>query len=159
MKAQEIASANAAPQAVLPGSAIMDTATLLNVTSNPGTAFNPDWLADIRINQSGVERRASTLKNRRSLKKDWQAAWLLRAVSCIDLTSLSGEDTPGRIKRLCAKACHPVRRDILEALGVESLNLTTGAVCVYHVMSKRQWQPWLTPIFLLPLFQPVFPLA
>ena len=68
MKAQEIATANAAPEAALPSSAIMNTATLLNVTSNPGTAFNPDWLADIRVNQSGVERRASTLKNRRSLK-------------------------------------------------------------------------------------------
>ncbi len=134
MKAQEIATAKTAPQAALPRNTITDTATLLNVTSNPRTEFNPDWLADIRVNQSGVERRASTLKNRRSLKKDWQAAWLLKAVSCIDLTSLSGEDTPGRIKRLCAKARHPVRQDILEALGVESLNLTTGAVCVYHVM-------------------------
>lgn len=101
---------------------------------NPGIDFNPDWVSEIKINQSGVERRAGTLKNRRSLKKEWQAAWLLKAISCIDLTSLSGEDTPGRIKRLCAKAANPVRNDIIEDLGVSSLNLTTGAVCVYHVM-------------------------
>jgi len=103
-------------------------------TFNPGTDFNPGWISEIKINQSGVERRAGTLKNRRSLKKEWQAAWLLKAISCIDLTSLSGEDTPGRIKRLCAKAANPVRRDIIEDLGVSSLKLRTGAVCVYHVM-------------------------
>lgn len=132
MKVQEIAPSKAVPQAA--PARITTAASLENVTANPGTEFNPDWLAEVRINQSGVERRTATLKNRRSLKKQWQAAWLLKAVSCIDLTSLSGEDTPGRIKRLCAKASHPVRQDILEGLGVESLNLTTGAVCVYHAM-------------------------
>lgn len=132
MKVQEIAPSKAVPQAAPARSTT--AASLENVTANPGTEFNPDWLAEVRINQSGVERRTTTLKNRRSLKKQWQAAWLLKAVSCIDLTSLSGEDTPGRIKRLCAKASHPVRQDILEGLGVESLNLTTGAVCVYHAM-------------------------
>jgi deoxyribose-phosphate aldolase len=108
--------------------------TVINTTYNPGTTFNQEWVNEVSVNQSSVERRAATLKNRRSLKKEWQAAWLLKAISCIDLTSLSGEDTPGRIKRLCAKAIHPVRRDIIEDLGVSSLNLTTGAVCVYHVM-------------------------
>jgi len=105
-----------------------------NEPYNPGTDFNPDWVSEIKINQSSVERRAGTLKNRRSLKKEWQAAWLLKAISCIDLTSLSGDDTPGRIKRLCAKAASPVRNDIIEDLRVSSLKLTTGAVCVYHVM-------------------------
>ncbi len=130
MKAQALASEDSAG----PVKKSPQTATLLNITSNPGTAFNPDWLADIRVNQSGIERRTSTLKNRRSLKKEWQAAWLLKAISCIDLTSLSGEDTPGRIRRLCAKARHPVREDILARLGAQSLGITTGAVCVYHVM-------------------------
>lgn len=101
---------------------------------NPGVPFNQDWLSDIRVNQSAIERRCVTLKNRRSLKKDWQAAWLLKAISCIDLTTLSGEDTPGRVRRLCNKAKHPVRADLLQAMGVEKLGLTTGAVCVYHTM-------------------------
>lgn len=132
MKAEDIAVT--APKAAATGQAPNKAAGTGDVPSNPGTAFSADWINDIRINQSGVERRVSTLKNRRSLKKEWQAAWLLKAVSCIDLTSLSGEDTPGRIRRLCAKAKQPVRQDILEALGVGSLGLTTGAVCVYHVM-------------------------
>lgn len=101
---------------------------------NPGTPFNPDWIDEVRINLSAVGRRTESLKSRRALKKQWQAAWLLKAISCIDLTTLSGDDTPGRVKRLCSKAKHPVRQDILEALGVDSLGLTTGAVCVYHSM-------------------------
>ncbi len=86
------------------------------------------------MNRSAVERRAATLGTRRSVKKHWQAAWLLKAISCIDLTTLSGDDTPGRVRRLCAKARHPVRQDILESLGVGDLGLTTAAVCVYHEM-------------------------
>ncbi|MFT5481816.1 MAG: deoxyribose-phosphate aldolase [Halieaceae bacterium] len=101
---------------------------------NPGTPFHAEWVDEIRINQSAVERRTDSLKNRRSLKKEWQAAWLLKAITCIDLTTLSGDDTPGRVKRLCSKARHPVRQDVLQALGVESLDITTGAVCVYHSM-------------------------
>jgi len=101
---------------------------------NPGMPFNPGWIDEIHINASAVERRTGSLKNRRALKKQWQAAWLLRAVSCIDLTTLSGDDTPGRVKRLCSKARNPVRQDILKAMGAQSLRLTTGAVCVYHSM-------------------------
>ena len=99
---------------------------------NPGIDFNPDLFGRIRINRSAVERRAATIGTRRSIKKDQQAAWLLRALSCIDLTTLAGDDTPGRVKRLCQKARRPVRRDLLEALGVADLGLTTAAVCVYH---------------------------
>lgn len=100
--------------------------------TNPGIEFNPDLFGRIRINKSAVERRAATIGTRRSIKKDQQAAWLLRAVSCIDLTTLAGDDTPGRVRRLCQKALRPVRRDLLEALGVVDLGITTGAVCVYH---------------------------
>ena len=99
---------------------------------NPGMALDLDWVASVQANTSAIERRAATLPGRRSVKKDYQAAWLLKAVSCIDLTTLSGDDTPGRVRRLCAKARQPVRADILDALGVE--NLTTAAVCVYHEM-------------------------
>ena len=101
---------------------------------NPGIAFDAQVLEGLRVNQSAVERRIATLTKRRTVKKDHQAAWLLKAISCIDLTTLSGDDTPGRVRRLCAKARNPVRADILEALGATQLNLTTGAVCVYHSM-------------------------
>ena len=101
---------------------------------NPGTEFNLDWLDHIQANLSAIERRTKSLGGRRSVKKQWQAGWLLRAITCMDLTTLSGDDTVGRVKRLCAKAKQPVRRDILEALGMADVNLTTGAVCVYHEM-------------------------
>ena len=99
-----------------------------------GCDFQASWVDEIRINKSAVDRRISSLGGRRTVKKQWQAAWLLKAISCIDLTTLSGDDTPGRVKRLCAKARNPVRPDILEALGFENMKLTTGAVCVYHEM-------------------------
>lgn len=99
---------------------------------NPGTEYDADLFGRIRINRSAVERRASTIGTRRSIKKGHQAAWLLKAVSCIDLTTLAGDDTPGRVRRLCQKARRPVRGDILAALGVDQLGLTAAAVCVYH---------------------------
>ncbi|HXJ31716.1 MAG TPA: deoxyribose-phosphate aldolase [Gemmatimonadales bacterium] len=101
---------------------------------NPGIPLDLDLIRSIRINRSAVERRAATLPKRRTVKKEWQAAWLLRAVSCIDLTTLQGDDTPGNVLRLCAKARDPIRRDLIEALGVESLGITVGAVCVYHAL-------------------------
>ena len=101
---------------------------------NPGMPLDLDWIAETRANLSAIERRAATLTTRRTVKKDWQAAWLLKAVSCIDLTTLAGDDTPGRVHRLCAKARQPVRSDLLEALGLADRRLTVGAVCVYHAM-------------------------
>jgi deoxyribose-phosphate aldolase len=83
------------------------------------------------VNKSAVERRVETLPKRRTVKKDWQAAWLLRAVTCIDLTTLSGDDTPGRIRRLCAKARQPIRPDMLERLGLDGERIHVAAVCVY----------------------------
>jgi len=98
---------------------------------NPGMALDLDWVMGAHVNRSAIERRTATLPARRSVKKEWQAAWLLRAITCIDLTTLSGDDTPGRIARLCAKARQPVRPDMLEALGVGAEKITVGAVCVY----------------------------
>lgn len=98
---------------------------------NPGMELDLDWVMAARVNRSAVERRINTLPRRRSIKKSWQAAWLLRAITCIDLTTLSGDDTPGRVHRLCAKAKQPVRADMLEALGVDDRPITVGAVCVY----------------------------
>ena len=99
---------------------------------NPGMDLDLDWVAGVAANTSAIERRAATLPGRRSVKKEFQAAWLLKAITLIDLTTLSGDDTEGRVRRLCAKAAHPVRADLLDALGVGPI--TTGAVCVYHDM-------------------------
>ena len=99
---------------------------------NTGMPLDLDWVMRAQANTSAIERRAATLPGRRSVKKDWQAAWLCRAISVIDLTTLSGDDTEGRVRRLCAKARAPVRSDLLEALGMQGL--TVGAVCVYHDM-------------------------
>lgn len=104
---------------------------------NPGTTFNADWLQNIRINLSAIQRRCDTLTKRRSLKKDWQAAWLVKAITCIDLTTLSGQDTPGKVRRLCAKAKQPISPRIQKALGLENVKITTGAVCVYHEMVEH----------------------
>ena len=101
---------------------------------NPGTPLELSFLTRTRINRSAVERRAATLTTRRTVKKEWQAAWLLRAVSFMDLTTLSGDDTPGNVRRLCAKARQPVRDELLEALGMAGRGLHVGAVCVYHAL-------------------------
>ncbi|HEU5369545.1 MAG TPA: deoxyribose-phosphate aldolase [Ktedonobacterales bacterium] len=99
---------------------------------NPGTPLDLDQVVRVDVNRSAVERRAATLVTRRTVKKEWQAAWLLRAITCLDLTTLAGDDTPGNVRRLCAKARAPLRADMLEALGVERLGIHVGAVCVYH---------------------------
>ena len=99
---------------------------------NAGMELDLGWVMDQRINLSAGERRVATLPGRRTVKKDAQAAWLLKALTCIDLTTLSGDDTAGRVRRLCAKAANPVRQDILDALGMGDRRITTGAVCVYH---------------------------
>jgi len=101
---------------------------------NTGTPLKPEWFEDVSVNRSASERRAATISARRSVKKEYQAAWLIRAIQCIDLTTLAGDDTAGRVRRLCAKARRPVREDILEALGLADAGITTGAVCVYPTM-------------------------
>jgi deoxyribose-phosphate aldolase len=101
---------------------------------NPGTALDLARVASVEVNRSAVERRAATLPARRTVKKEWQAAWLLRAITCIDLTTLSGDDTPGAVQRLCAKARQPVKTELLEQLGALSLPIRVGAVCVYHAL-------------------------
>ena len=103
-------------------------------TRNSGIPLELGWLKQVQVNKSATERRTATLTARRTVKKQWQAAWLLKALSCIDLTTLAGDDTPGKIRRLCAKARHPVRSDLLEAMGVADLGVTVGAVCVYPTM-------------------------
>ena len=97
---------------------------------NPGTELDVSWVGKSRVNLPAVNRRAETLKTRRSIKKQWQAAWLLRAVSCLDLTTLAGDDTKGNVARLCAKAQNPVRQDLLKNMGFDK-EITVGAVCVY----------------------------
>ena len=101
---------------------------------NPGGALDLEWALAGRVNRSAAERRAETLPRRRTVKREWQAAWLLRAVTVIDLTTLAGDDTPGNVRRLCGKACRPVRADLLETLGASALPIRCGAVCVYHAL-------------------------
>jgi deoxyribose-phosphate aldolase len=100
--------------------------------SNRGIPINLEWIKDIRVNTSAVERRAQTHVARRTVKKDWQAAWLLRAITCMDLTTLSGDDTDERVRRLCAKGRHPVQQELVKQLGIEALNIQVAAICVYH---------------------------
>lgn len=99
---------------------------------NRGIPLNLDWIAEVRANTSAMERRAQSLVTRRTVKKDWQAAWLLRAITCMDLTTLSGDDTEERVRRLCAKARQPIQEELVLRLGIESLNIKVAAVCVYH---------------------------
>ena len=99
---------------------------------NRGIPLNLDWIENVRVNTSAVERRAQTLVTRRTVKKDWQVAWLLRAITCMDLTTLSGDDTDERVRRLCAKGRQPIRQDLVKLLGIESLNIRVAAICVYH---------------------------
>ena len=104
------------------------------VTRNPGMDFKLDKISNIAINKSAVERRCSNYGTRRSIKKDKQAAWLLKAITLMDLTTLSGDDTDARVRRLCSKAKQPISNKLEKILGVESLNLSVAAVCVYHDM-------------------------
>ncbi len=97
---------------------------------NPGMPLDLEWVESLTANRSAIERRAATFGGRRTVKKEWQAAWLLRAIQCMDLTTLGGDDTPGNVHRLCAKAKQPLSAEMLASLGLESLH--TGAVCVYH---------------------------
>src|SRR3989442_501679 len=99
---------------------------------NRGIPLNLDWIDAVRVNTSAVERRAQTLVARRTVKKDWQVAWLLRAISCMDLTTLSGDDTDERVRRLCAHARQPLQQELVKRLGIEELDLKVAAVCVYH---------------------------
>lgn len=106
----------------------------LDVARNEGTELEYGWFRHAQVNLSAAERRAQTLLTRRTVKKEWQAAWLLKAITLIDLTTLAGDDTAGRVRRLCAKARNPVRHDLLGAMGMEDAGITTAAVCVYHDM-------------------------
>ncbi|HEX8604192.1 MAG TPA: deoxyribose-phosphate aldolase, partial [Pseudoduganella sp.] len=104
---------------------------------NQATGLDLGWLNHIHVNKAAAERRAASLANRRTVKKEYQAAWLVKAIELIDLTTLSGDDTPGRVERLCMKAMRPLRTDLVEALGLQERNLRTGAVCVYHEMIRH----------------------
>jgi len=101
--------------------------------ANSGIPLDLNWIQEVRVNTGAVERRAQTQVARRTVKKEWQAAWLLRAITCMDLTTLSGDDTEERVRRLCAKARQPVQQDLVQKLGIEELNVQVAAVCVYHL--------------------------
>ncbi|XP_059672894.1 deoxyribose-phosphate aldolase isoform X2 [Gavia stellata] len=98
---------------------------------NPGTELELGWISKVHVNRPAVVRHAERIKKWRAVKGNWQAAWLLKAVTCIDLTTLSGDDTPSNVHRLCFKAKHPIREDLLKALDMHDKGITVGAVCVY----------------------------
>lgn len=100
---------------------------------NAGIPLDLNWVRDVRVNTSAVERRAQTQVARRTVKKEWQAAWLLRAITCMDLTTLSGDDTEERVRRLCAKGRQPLQQNLVQQLGIEGLNIKVAAICVYHL--------------------------
>ena len=91
-----------------------------------------NWINNINVNLSAVERRTTTLVKRRSVKKEYQASWLLKAITLIDLTTLSGDDTFGKVDRLCKKALNPIANNILSKLEINEDAVKVGAVCVYH---------------------------
>jgi deoxyribose-phosphate aldolase len=117
------ASVSEAPIATLAGRSLLP---------NRGIPLQLDWLDRVRVNTSAVERRTQTHTARRTVKKEWQAAWLLRAITCMDLTTLSGDDTDERVRRLCAKARQPIQHELVKRLGIEELEIKVAAVCVYH---------------------------
>ena len=103
-----------------------------SLVSNSGIPLDLHWIQEVRVNTSAVERRTQSQVARRTVKKEWQAAWLLRAISCMDLTTLSGDDTEERVRRLCAKGRHPIQQELVAKLGIEQLGIRVGAICVYH---------------------------
>jgi deoxyribose-phosphate aldolase len=125
---------NLAHESLLSADATRPIATLGGrpLLSNRGIPLDVNWVRDARVNTSAVERRAASQVARRTVKKEWQAAWLLRAITCMDLTTLSGDDTEERVRRLCAKARHPIQQDLVQKLGIERLDIKVGAVCIYH---------------------------
>ena len=100
---------------------------------NRGIPLDLNWIQEVRVNTSAVERRAQTQVARRTVKREWQAAWLLRAITCMDLTTLSGDDTEERVRRLCAKGRQPIQQELVQKLGIEGLGIKVAAICVYHI--------------------------
>src|SRR5579864_8516368 len=120
-----------------PSEIVLQTSPLATLNGRPllskqGIPINLDWVRQARVNTSAVERRVQTHIARRTVKKEWQAAWLLRAITCMDLTTLSGDDTEERVRRLCAKARQPIQHELMKKLGIEQLGIKVAAVCVYH---------------------------
>ncbi len=114
------------------GSGEIATLSGRGLLPNTGMPLNLDWVREARVNTSAVERRAQSHTARRTVKKEWQAAWLLRAITCMDLTTLSGDDTDERVRRLCAKGRHPIQAELEKKLGIEDLQIKVAAICVYH---------------------------
>ena len=111
------------------------------LVANSGIPLDLQWVREVRVNTSAVERRTQSQVARRTVKKEWQAAWLLRAITCMDLTTLSGDDTADRVRRLCAKARRPIQHDLVEKLRIEQLGIKVAAVCVYHAFVETALQP------------------
>jgi deoxyribose-phosphate aldolase len=106
---------------------------------NPGIPLDLQFIESAVVDRPALDARAATLQTRRSVKMKWQIAWLLRSIQCMDLTTLSGDDTPGKVAKLCAKARHPIPTEVLDALRDQlgSRVIQCGAVCVYPNLVKE----------------------
>src|SRR5579862_390998 len=122
------------------GDSAIATLSGRSLLSNTGIPLHLDWVREVRVNTSAVERRMQSHVARRTVKKDWQAAWLLRAITCMDLTTLSGDDTDERVRRLCAKGRRPLQHDLIRQLGIEELEIKVAAICVYHLFVETALQ-------------------
>ncbi len=87
----------------------------------------PDFRQSPHIDQVGIEERAARF-TKRSIKKETKVSGLKLALNMIDLTTLEGKDTPGKVQQLCYKAMHP--HDALPGIP------TVAAICVYPSMVK-----------------------
>src|ERR1700687_4930497 len=128
---------NGKPGAISPSETAIAKYAGRDLQSNCGIPLNLDWVNAVRVNASAVERRAQSLVTRRTVKKEWQAAWLLRAITCMALPTLSGDDTEERVLRLCAKARQPLQQEIVHKLGVESLQSNRADRCGYTAFDER----------------------
>ena len=107
---------------------------MIKKTNSKNFFFDLDhkWIDNLKINLSAVERRTNSLTKRRTVKKEYQVAWLLKSITLLDLTTLSGDDTFGKIERLCQKSLQPISMNILNSLSLKNEKIFVGAVCVYH---------------------------
>ena len=76
--------------------------------NNKTIPLDLEWVNKVHCIKPAIEKRAAEIKTKRCVKKQYQAAWLLRVTSCIDLTTLAGDDSIANIERLAFKASKPI---------------------------------------------------
>lgn len=97
------------------------------IAEKKNSMYLPDFSLSPHVDQVGIEERASRF-TKRSIKKETKVNGLLLTLNMIDLTTLEGKDTDGKVKQLCYKAQH--LHDSYPGLP------TVAAICVYPSMVK-----------------------